>query len=241
MATETPNLVWASIMGHTASNSSTAFVWTNPQLQPGNPPAVTMPAGYVLRANVLTMGSASTVYPITTLVNAGSDAFQLVSGTMSDLRVGMPVIPAVQAVPPNGLPNGLAIVGVNEPTSGSIQLGGGASPWLSGSGEAPWIYEQPTSQTLEAALSAVDEYPYGSLAATVTPNTGVTLVDYGFDGTGNDNNVGDGSSMCNSCGQAMGDLAVTFADAGAYTLAIVYTSTDADYANCSGSVSVTVT
>jgi hypothetical protein len=204
-----------------------------------------MPAGYVLKAGVLTIGSTAETYSFEVLVNAGSNAFQLpdpgslLSG--NGLAVGMPIVPSVQAAPPAGLPNGLAIVAVNQPTAGSIQLGGGYSPWLNGSGQAPWIYAQPASKTLSTTVTAIDEYPDGWLTATVTPSTGVTIADYSFDGTGNDNHVGDGSNMSNSGGQAMGLLAVTFADAGSYVLSVAYTSVDDNYADGSSSLAVTVT
>ena len=233
----TPGLVWQNIWAGNASNTSTAFQWSNGGLEPGNPPAVTMPHGDILKAGVLTIGSASTFYPITVLASAGSDSWQLVSGTMSDLRFGMVIVPSIEVAAPAGLPNGLQIVGVNEPTTGSILLGGGVAPALP---VQPWVYTQPASQTLEAAANAIDEYPYGYLGVTVTPSTGVTVVDWSFDGTGHDGNVGNGTSMCNSGGQAMGYFGVTFADAGTFTLEVAFTSYDPDYSNTSSSTTVVV-
>ena len=196
-----------------------------------------MPAGDVLKATVLTIGSTSTVFPITVLASAGSDSWQLVSGTMSDLRVGMVIVPALEVAPPGGVPNGLAIVGINEPVSGSIELGGGGYGYATG---APWIYTQPASLTLEADLNAVDEYPYGTLAATVTPTTGVTITGYNLDGGSDSQHTDDGSAMSNSGGQAMATFSVEFADAGTFTLQVAYTSYDTDYADTSSSTTVVV-
>lgn len=243
MAATVPALVWQRITA-AAEDGVTSYAWSNPSLTPGDASAVSCRVGDTLRATVLTMGSSSTTYTFPIVVNAGSDAFQLTgAGSLldgSELQVGMPIIPTVEAAPPNGLPNGLVIVGINAPSVGSIELGGGYSPWLSGSGDAPWIYTQPATSTLSASLIAVDEYPYGKLAVTAVPSAGVTIVDWAFDGTGNDHNVGNGTAMCNSGGQAMGTFGATFADAGTYTLAVAYTSYDAAYSNGGGSLTVTV-
>ena len=229
----TPGLVWQNLRAVNASDTATAFQWDNPSLMAGNPPAVTMPHGDTLLAGVLTIGSSSTMYPFTASCAAGSYNFAVASG-FSNLQPGMVVIGGTGI-----LPNGLQILELNAPNSGSVLLGGfDGPPWGAGS-----VYTMPAGVTLTAStqLYAVDEYPYGALAVTTTPSTGVTIVDWNLDGGNVPGPIkGNGSAMSNSGGQAMGYFGVTFADAGTFTLEVAYTSTDPDYANTSSSTTVVV-
>jgi hypothetical protein len=111
-------------------------------------------------------------------------------------------------------------------------------------------FECASSET-EALWLMSREYPgvlhefrrknWRALAVTTTPTTGVTIVDWNLDGGNIPNPIkGNGSSMSNSGGQAMGYFGVTFASAGTFALSVAYTSTDADYANTSSTTTVVV-
>ena len=235
----TPGMVWQNLRAANAANTSTSFQWSNPGLMPGNPPAVAMAVGDQLKAGLLTIGSTSTVYPFTASCAAGSSEFSVASN-LGDLKVGMPVVCATPGV----LQAGVVILNVDEPSSPYIVLGGGYGPWAYNVINNPWIYSMPAGQALTTGetLYAIDQFPYGTLAATVTPSTGVTIEDWNMDGSSTNPGptTGNGSSMSNSGGQAMADFGVTFAAAGVFTLEVAYTSSDPDYANTSTSTTVVV-
>ncbi|WP_249021047.1 hypothetical protein [Conexibacter sp. S30A1] len=225
----TPGIVWQTI---TAVDGSVAVerMWNNVTLLAGAPSGVTMSHVYQLRAVVLTLGSASVTYPFDVVCSAGSDNFQVTSG-LTPLKAGM-VVSA-----PDVVPNGLQIVGVDQPASGSVLLGGGWSPAMP---TTPWVYSQPATSTLAASLLAVDQYPYGTLSAAVTPSAGVTVTDWNYDQTGA-LNVGDGQAMSNSGFQAVAYFGATFPSAGTYEIAVSYMSYDEDYTDTSDTLVVTVT
>jgi hypothetical protein len=230
-------MVWCRVTAQRPDNTKTAFSWSNSELAPGTPPAVTMPIDCRLDLDLIVTGGDSPVsYSFEVLIDAGSTAFQLpdpgslLSG--NGLAVGMPVL-VPQEIPPDGLPNGLAIVAVNQPTAGSIQLGGGGD----GRGQiaAPWVYQQPTSKTLDTTITALEPEADGWITMSVSPSTGVEIQDWSGGTTG------DGSKMQNNSGQACGYTGITFPSPGSYIVTASYTSTDANYADVAGTLAVTVT
>jgi hypothetical protein len=87
---------------------------------------------------------------------------------------------------------------------------------------------------------AGDPYPDGTLALTVTPDTGVTITDNNFDGTGNANNIGDGTAAENASSQGQAGFQVSFADAGTVSVSVVFTSADPNYSDASLATPLTV-
>ena len=243
----TPGLVWQNLWAENSTNTATAFQWSNPSLMAGNPPAVTMPHGDILKAGVLTIGSASTVYPITISLAPYTAAISVSAG-ISDLAAGMLLAPS-STFYDGVVPSGLQIIDVNT-GAGTILCGGkdAMADFLDGMTVAEMtaandgLFVNGPATFNDFPFVAIDEYPYGTLAATVTPSTGTTIVDWNMDG-GNlpGPTTGNGSAMSNSGGQAMGYFGVTFADAGTFTLEVAYTSSDPDYGNTSSSTTVVVT
>ncbi len=76
------------------------------------------------------------------------------------------------------------ILNVDEPSSPYIVLGGSYGPWAYNVINDPSIYSMPAGQALTTGetLYAIDQYPYGTLAAMVTPSAGVIDVDWNLDG-----------------------------------------------------------
>ncbi len=243
--TVTPGIVWQYLEAINASDTATAFMYRNPSLIAGDPPAVTMPAGYVLHTSALAIGSASNVIDFTASCPAGSSVFTVASN-FAELENGMPVICST----PGLIQGGVQILGLAEPGGSDIVLGGGYGPW--GYNVNPWIYKMPADQALTTAttLQAIDEYPYGTLGVTVSPSTGVTVADQNMDGgdVAPDPTPGNGTAMSNSGGQAMGWFTVTFASAGSYTVTVAYTPVnnvllnpdDPVYGTATSTLSVTV-
>lgn len=224
-----PGLCWQFIRAM-SGDGVYATPWNKPTFVLGAPSGVTIDHAYQMRAVVLTLGSSSVTYPFDVACSAGSDNFQVTSG-LTPLKAGM-VVSA-----PGEIPNGMQIVEVNAPVAGSVLLGGGVSMALP---TTPWVYSQPESSTLAATVTAIDEYPYGTLSVSVSPSAGVTIVDWNYDQTGA-LQVGDGQGMCNSGFQALAEFGITFPSAGSYQVTVSYLSYDADYADAESVLSLTVT
>lgn len=242
----TPGLVWQNLRAVNSSNSSTSFMWSNPSLMAGNPPAVAMAAGDILKAGVLTIGSTSTVYPITISLAPNTAAISVSAG-LSDLAAGMLLAPS-SSFYDGVVPAGLQIIDVNT-GSGTILCGGkdAMADFLGGMTVAEMtaandgLFVNGAATFSDFPFVAIDEYPYGKLGVTVTPTTGVTVTDWNLDGGNGPGPItGNGSAMSNSGGQAMGYFGVTFADAGTFTLGVAFTTNDSDYADTSSSTTVVV-
>src|SRR5579875_1363261 len=228
---ETPEMIWQHLIAQNSGPTLTAFRWCNPGLVPGPPPAASLPAGFTLKAGVVTLASDVAMYPFTASCAAGQQRFSVLSG-FSNLQAGMWVAPTAPGI----LPNGLQIWTLYTVDSSLLLAGVGGSPPVGGA------FTATVSVTPSTPLYAVDEYPYGTLTAAVTPSTGVTIEDWNFDGANlPDPLPGNGSAMSNSGGQADAGFAVTFSEAGEYTIEVSYESADPAYSNTSSSCAVTVT
>jgi hypothetical protein len=109
-------------------------------------------------------------------------------------------------------------------------------------------YEDSTVNDQPALFSGVgmvlivnDFYPIGSLLASVSPSTGVTIVDCNADGQGYVSYLGNGSAICNLAGQAEGNFEMTFASAGTFTVECMFVTTDSNYADVTVSPPITIT
>lgn len=233
---EVPSVGWVG--AQVVDGSETVWSWSPQIMSPGMtlpetgfaPPGntISMTVGQQLKASVITVGSLTVVSSFAALGGAGGYLLDITPDGAWALDVGMWMVPVTGIVP-----NGLQIVQSVAPPTAQIVLGGeeamadiinGISP-----ADAKGVFV--LSANLDTDCTAVDAYPYGTLAVEVTPSTGVTIVDWNYDGTGNSDNVGNGTAMCNSGDQATGDFGITFADAGTYTLSVSYTSTDENYSD----------
>lgn len=218
--TVVPGICWQTIRVLSGSEVF-ATAWNNTSFVLGAPGPITMAQQYTMQCEVLTIGNPATdVIPFTASCPAGGSVFSVASG-LADLEVGMPVTSATADV----LPGGLQIIGLDQPSGSEIVLGGGAGPWAYPAN--PWIFSMPATVALTTSdqLYAIDSYPIGTLAVTVSPSTGVTVADWNMDGsyTQPDPTGGDGTSMSNSGGQALGLFTVQFPAPGAYQVTVAYT------------------
>jgi hypothetical protein len=78
-----------------------------------------------------------------------------------------------------------------------------------------------------------DPTPIGSLAAVVTPSTGVTITDQNSDGSGNVSHFGNGSVIANLIGAAEGSFDVSFGSAGTFSVSCIFTTGDPNYSSVS--------
>ncbi|WP_249020562.1 hypothetical protein [Conexibacter sp. S30A1] len=217
--TVTPGICWQTIRAVIGSEVE-ANLWTNPTFAVGAPAGITLAHTDALRCFVLVVGDPSNdVIAFTASCPAGGSVFSVASG-LADLEVGQAVVCATSGI----LPGGLQVIGIDQPSGSDVVLGGGAGPWAYPAN--PWIFSMPATVALTTSdqLYAIDSYPVGTLAVTVSPSTGVTVADWNMDGsyTQPDPTGGDGTSMSNSGGQAMGLFQVTFPAAGAYTVEVTY-------------------
>jgi hypothetical protein len=87
-----------------------------------------------------------------------------------------------------------------------------------------------------------DPLPTGTLDVTVSPSTGVTVEDWGFDRSNPPViAVGNGTAACNLDGEGYGCFGITFADTGSFTVGVEFTSTDANYTSQAGVQALAVT
>ena len=88
----------------------------------------------------------------------------------------------------------------------------------------------------------VEDFPLGTLAVTVTPETGVTITDWNADGTGQViSYVGNGTAMANLSSQAEAMFGVVFASAGIFTVTVEYTAADGNFPSNQFAPTITVT
>jgi hypothetical protein len=100
-----------------------------------------------------------------------------------------------------------------------------------GGAAGPSGVPQPASATGSGTFTASDPWPLGTLGVSVSPATGVGIVDYNFDGTTNAGNVGNGLAISNWSGMAIGGADLTFGvGAGTFEVSITFTSGDSNYA-----------
>lgn len=222
-----PSVVWTSILAHNAADTATDFMWENPTLQAGMAPAVTMPHTDILQCAIVVVGSSSVVVPFTADLTAGSYNVAVQSG-FNNLLVGMNVAPLAGPTSDGkpAIPNGAQITALNQPISGSIEIGDG---WSFATTPAARLAVGAWTGSNPASLTAVDEWPSGTMAATVSPSSGITISDWSDPAS----EPGNGSAMTNNGGQATGVLYVSGFSAGTYTVNVAYTSTDPSYANAS--------
>lgn len=215
-------------IGWTLAACTDVFEWSSP-VTVGQPPNFTVPvdlpvhfAAGVIGVNTLgaftaTLTSGST--SLTSIANAGNVAVgQLLFG--------------------DGIPPGSRIA-TWSPPSGSF-----------GNGE----FDEDTNAYLDpvgalasgtgVACTTVEDAPFGSLAAVVSPSAGVSLSDQNSDHTGNVSHFGNGATICNLVGTGYGVFEVTFSTAGTYSVTVDFTppAGDANFAAASAPpITVTVT
>jgi hypothetical protein len=101
-------------------------------------------------------------------------------------------------------------------------------------------------ERLMAAVQATgsasgDPLPIGTLDVTVSPTTGVTVRDWGFDGSNPPEiEVGNGTAACNLDDEGYGCFGLDFADAGTFTVSVQFSSDDANYTSEAGVQTLTV-
>lgn len=104
------------------------------------------------------------------------------------------------------------------------------------------------TQKLQVVVSVTgsvsgDPGPKGTLVASVTPGTGITLADYNFDASNPPNELTNTSAtaITNYSGQAEGMFYVAFASAGTFSVSVAYTSTDGNYSSATVPTPISVT
>jgi hypothetical protein len=176
--------------------------------------------------------------PINFQVNTTGSVALALTGTVTS---GSNTISSLSST--TGLVVGQAINGPGIPAYSWIaSINAGASSLVFRNG-----YLDSTSNDLTAtasgtgvALVVSDPCPIGSLLAAVTPSTGITLTDVNADGSGNIATIGDGTSIINLSGQAVGNFVVQFAAAGTFTIQCTFVTSDTNYSGIAVSPTITV-
>jgi hypothetical protein len=180
---------------------------------PTQPPNLTVQAGTLVEfvVEAAGVGLQGTFFGTTT---EGSTEITDVTRA-SSLAVG-------QLLPSTYLPDGSRIVNIDL-DAGTLTFGNGEFDEFTNS------YIDPLGALVSIAwdeggvFDAVEDRPIGTVAAVVSPGTGVTIIDVNADDGGNTSHQGDGSAICNLVGQGGGDFTVTFADAGTFTVGATFT------------------
>ncbi|MHB1599305.1 MAG: Ig-like domain-containing protein, partial [Acidimicrobiales bacterium] len=204
------------------------FEWSS--LTPSQPPNFSVPTGAPVHLVVSTLGVgiAGSFAAVTT---AGSTDLTSVSGT--DCAVGQLIIGGEEFIPA-----GSRLAAWSPPTASF-----GNGEW----DEDANRYLDPVGALGSVggfAFQTVEDAPIGTLAAVVSPGTGVTIFDQNSDGTGNVSHLGDGSVMANLTGQGWAVFQVTFSDTGTFRVSANFAppAGDANFAAASASpITITVT
>ena len=130
----------------------------------------------------------------------------------------------------------VAFVSMKNGGPGKIEAGDAVPPLSLAVGERLMAAVQATGS------ASGDPLPIGTLDVTVSPTTGVTVNDWGFDGSNPPTiEVGNGTAARNLDGEGYGVFAIDFADAGSYTVSVQFTSSDANYTSETGVQTLEVT
>lgn len=187
---------------------------------------IDLPVGADAFLELVTLGTASLSFT----GNTAAGSFEIIGLSIpaSSFEVGQAIQAAGLAADGSaggGIPPGSYIdsVGVGGANTFTITNGQPGSGNVAGTPQAAYA----TSSAL--SMVANDPYPIGSLALSVSPTSGISMIDNNYDGTGDPGHTGNGQTISNMGGYAIGGVWVTFDGTGTFDLSATFTSADPNY------------
>lgn len=222
--TAASNITWNSIRSVTTGESTGEYVWAPVTPDPGaQPPPATIAHGHGLQCVVAAngpqpsfgqppsyYGSATPGSPVLTNVTGQAGT----SAAFSDLYVGQYLRWAGSSDGTFPFPNGCQIIAIDQ-TAQSITVSAPAGPSVP---SRCYFYAYST------------QIP-GTLTATVTPASGVTMTGYNYDGTTDARHTDNGTLMMNAADEADAIFDVMFANPGSYSVSLSFASSDTNFSN----------
>jgi hypothetical protein len=213
----TPTFSWMGV--HIVSASDTPILqWGISGPSAGaTPPSTTVavPVGTVAHFGAGVAGSPLTVLTPYGITTQGSTVITSATGL-------------------TGLVAGQQISGLGVPANSYIESVGASSiTFVNGEfneDTGQWVAPQGATASIGGQQFYVtDLAPIGTLLASVTPSTGITLADQNADSTGNVSHIGNGTAICNLIGEGEGGFTITVGSAGTFTVECTFVTNDSNY------------